>query len=123
MQINEDLIIEGTNKSLGSLNNQINSIDSEVNTIKSNIPSKIQSGAQYVGATNAGIYDFTITFPKAFSSVPTVICGSGTPSGGFGIPPVSVHRSSITTTQFQCSIKIDYSAEADFRIYWIAVGN
>lgn len=123
MQINKDLIIEGTNKSLDSLNNQIDSINSEVNTIKSNIPSKIQSGTQYVGATNSGVYDFTITFPKAFSSVPTVICGSGTPSGGFGVPPVSVHRSSITKTQFKCSIKIDYSAGADFRIYWIAVGN
>jgi len=77
---------------------------------------KIQAVSQVIpsGTTNP----FTITFPEAFSTVPTVVCqfeAVGYPEGGTLI----VIENSITTTQFQLQLG---GAGWPFTLHYIAIG-
>lgn len=121
--------ISGNTTKINQNTSNITSVSNRVGTLEGYAHIKdIQMGLVYntgvIGTVKANSYkDYTVTFPRAFSSVPFVMCCFEMDSdvSSFGRCTVSVKNSPITTTNFTFRIYNGSSNDRAPRVRWLAI--
>lgn len=121
--------ISGNTTKINQNTNNITTVSNRVGTLEGYAHIKdIQMGLVYntgvIGTVKANSYtDYTVTFPRAFSSVPFIMCcfEMDSNASSFGRCTVSVKNSPITTTNFTFRIYNGSSNDRAPRVRWLAI--
>lgn len=111
--------ITSANNSISSINSRVTTLNNTITTVNNSVP-KIACGKISTSVPSASYKDYTITFPKAFSSTPwAIVCFESTSSSS-SIGSMSVGVYSTTTTRLVVRVFNNTTSTRAPNIRWAA---